>query len=71
MPNKKSPPVGTKIKSWCAKCKEPTTQRMDKNPETGKQNWTCLCCESAKYRSADELNKLKSTLRGWAGMYCH
>ena len=51
----------------CPKCGEPTTHRLDVDPETGEEKWTCLCCESAKYRSKEQIRQIRKVRKGWSG----
>lgn len=44
-----------KSRTFCAKCNQVTTQTKEK----GQKEWTCLCCESAKFRSKEENQKAK------------
>ncbi|HZF00627.1 MAG TPA: hypothetical protein VE344_01910 [Methylomirabilota bacterium] len=36
----KLPKLGTKLKKWCEKCTQPTTQHFDVNPST---NFNAIC----------------------------
>jgi len=47
--------MAQKKREFCSKCKQITTQT--KEP---KQEWLCLCCESAKFRSARANKAIKA-----------
>jgi hypothetical protein len=55
----KQPKIGTKLKQWCEKCKQPTTQRFGVNEATKVTEWICFCCESAKFRTEMQLREIK------------
>jgi hypothetical protein len=55
----RQPKLGVKLKQWCEKCNQPTTQRFDVSESTKTNEWICLCCESAKFRTGQELKELK------------
>ncbi len=44
---------GTRRRQRCQKCKQVTTQ------EKRKGEWHCLCCESAKFRDAEESKRIE------------
>lgn len=47
--------MAKKIRQMCEACNQVTTQVKEK-PE---DDWKCLCCESAKFRSQQEVEEIK------------
>jgi len=47
----------------CNKCGEPTTHQYNNN------SWECLCCESAKTRTKEQLREIKKHRKGWGNKY--
>ncbi len=47
--------MGDKVRQFCIECNQVTTQVRD----SSKEAWQCLCCESGKRRSSEELASLK------------
>lgn len=58
------PRTGQRSRFACSKCGEPTTHVYKKN-DAGTLEWVCLCCESEKSRTPEELAKIKATRKGW------
>ena len=65
----KEPKLGTKLVRGCAKCAEPTTHRYDLDPDTKTPTWICICCVSSKFRSKNELTKIRAKKKGRPGVY--
>jgi peptide methionine sulfoxide reductase MsrB len=58
------PRIDQRQRVHCSLCGEPTTHVFKKVGDA-EPDWVCLCCESAKFRSASELEKIKKTRKGW------
>lgn len=50
----------------CIKCKQSTTHEYRQNKFDGSGVWECLCCESAKYRTKEQIVEIKKTRKKWA-----
>jgi hypothetical protein len=48
-----------KRRQHCTKCKQVTTQTQQKSGD----KWVCLCCESAKYRTAAQNRAIQKNSR--------
>lgn len=47
--------MADKVRQFCIECNQVTTQVR----ASSKEDWKCLCCESGKNRSSEELTALK------------
>jgi len=58
------PSVGARERTFCRECGEPTTHVFKKNDQ-GETGWACAMCESAKYRTPEEIARIKTKRKGW------
>lgn len=56
--------MGKRVRAYCNNCGEPTTHEC--RVVDGEETYVCLCCESGKSRSKEEIERIKKQRKGWA-----